>query len=512
MTEQPAPDQPRHHDGEPTPHTPPEGGAATPDAAPPDGEDEPHGDDTHRLSPPVGTDDTTPDAFPAGGGQPPGGYPPAGGQPPGGYPPPPGGYPPPPPGGAGFPPPGGFPPPPPGTGGFAARYGLVRPTQGRYLAGVCAAVGRATNTDPVLWRVIFAVLAFVGGVGLLAYLVGWLLIPAEGDTASPVEALVGRGRSSMSGALTVILAILALLVLGGVFDHSLRPALIIVALAVGAVLLLTRNRPPWQPQHAVPTPGAPHAGPGTPPPAGTAYQTATGAGYQPPAGRGYQPPFAPHGPYAAPPPPPPVPPRPPREHSALGRLTLSLVLLVLGVLGVLDVAGRSIPAAAYPAAALAVVGLGLVVGAWLGRARWLIAIGAVLLLALAGTAAASRVHHEVNAQGSNVEWVPTSYDAVQDGYRHRLGNATLNLRRVDFTDRSRTIVVTNDLGNLEIILPPTVDVEVDATVNAGNATVFGDNWGGFGSHTATDDGPDGPGGGNLRLEVHTNLGNLEVHR
>src|SRR5437764_14019986 len=95
-------------------------------------------------------------------------------------PPPPGaGFPPPPPG-AGFPPPGGFPPPPPGTSGWATRYGLVRPTKGRgrVLAGVCAASGRATNTDPVLWRVLIAVLSLVGGIGVLVYLVGWLFIPA----------------------------------------------------------------------------------------------------------------------------------------------------------------------------------------------------------------------------------------------------------------------------------------------------------------------------------------------
>ena len=96
-----------------------------------------------------------------------------------------------PPPGAGFPPPGGFPPPPPGTGGFATRYGLVRPARGggRMVAGVAGALGRATNTDPVLWRVLFAVLILAGGLGLFAYVVGWLLIPAEGDTGSPLESL-----------------------------------------------------------------------------------------------------------------------------------------------------------------------------------------------------------------------------------------------------------------------------------------------------------------------------------
>ncbi|HEX2772291.1 MAG TPA: PspC domain-containing protein, partial [Micromonosporaceae bacterium] len=81
------------------------------------------------------------------------------------------------------PPPTGPPPPsgsfgPPGGVPFTARYGLVRPREGRYLAGVCAAIGRATNTDPVLWRVLLAVLGFFGGIGILLYVAAWLIIPA----------------------------------------------------------------------------------------------------------------------------------------------------------------------------------------------------------------------------------------------------------------------------------------------------------------------------------------------
>ena len=50
----------------------------------------------------------------------------------------------------------------------------------------------------MLWRVLLAVLGFFGGVGMLVYLIGWLIIPGEGDTASPIESLLGRGRSGMS--------------------------------------------------------------------------------------------------------------------------------------------------------------------------------------------------------------------------------------------------------------------------------------------------------------------------
>src|SRR5690606_40663132 len=89
----------------------------------------------------------------------------------------------------------------PGLAGLAARYGLVRPLQGRYVAGVCAAVGRATGTDPVLWRVVLAVLVCFGGVGLLIYLLLWLGLPEEGDTATPIESLFGQGRSATSSVL-----------------------------------------------------------------------------------------------------------------------------------------------------------------------------------------------------------------------------------------------------------------------------------------------------------------------
>jgi len=115
---------------------------------------------------------------------------------------------------------------PPAITAFAWRHGLVRPTRGRFLAGVCAAFGRATNTDPILWRVVLAVLSIFGGIGVIAYLLGWLLIPAEGDTATPVEALVGRGRSGTSSVLTVIGGVIVLISLGVALSEPFRPGLL----------------------------------------------------------------------------------------------------------------------------------------------------------------------------------------------------------------------------------------------------------------------------------------------
>ncbi|MET7400091.1 PspC domain-containing protein, partial [Dactylosporangium sp. NPDC005572] len=180
---------------------------------------------------------------------------PPGAAPPGAVPPP--GTPPP--AGGGFPPPfgGGF----GGFGGGASfnRAGLVRPQQGRYVAGVCAAIGRATNTDPTLWRVIFAVLTLAGGVSIVAYLAGWLLLPAEGDTASPLEALLGRGRSSTSSPLAIVIGISAVLAFVLVMSRNIGAAMVGLAVVIGVVALLVRG------QGGSGHPAA--AGPFTPPPA-----------------------------------------------------------------------------------------------------------------------------------------------------------------------------------------------------------------------------------------------------
>ena len=435
---------------------------------------------------------------------------------------------------AGFPPPGGFPPPPPGTGGWATRYGLVRPAQGRMLAGVCAAVGRATNTDPVLWRVWFAVLTLAGGVGLLAYVLGWLFIPAEGDTASPVEALLGRGRSSTSPILVIVVGVIAAIALGSVLYDGLRSAAILLAVILGAIILISRG---GNGARAVP-PVDPTVPPGgltddrttvVPPPPPTWAAAPPGSVPPPPAQpAGYRPPFAPHGPYAAtsrypypglaqtPPqltvPPPPIQPVPVRQRSRLGRLTLSLGLLVLGILAVIDIAGAHVPFGVYAASLLAVVGFGLLIGAWFGRARWLIPLGVVLTLALV----VGLAPHNPNMArgGGDVSIVPTSVEELGSEYHQNLGDFTLDLRGVDFTGADKQITITMNAGDLTILLPPRVDTTVHAKVNVGDAEVFGSKWGGIGSpaRDVTNDDSDGPGGGTLSLDIQLHAGNLEVHR
>ncbi|MFG1678375.1 PspC domain-containing protein [Micromonospora sp. NPDC049282] len=569
--------------------------------------------------------------------------------------------PPPPPGGAPFagPPPGGY-VPPPGAAGFTTRYGLVRPREGRYLAGVCAAIGRATNTDPVLWRVLLAVLGFFGGIGLLVYVAAWLIIPGEGDTASPVESMLGRGRSSMSPITVIVLGIVVAVGFAYVVTDGFRAILLGAVILIGGALMLNReqrgfaSRPgaaptsrwagptaptgrPWSggPAGYATPPGAaasPHPGepvevtppawpaaapgsgappglraesgdltspvrpepgyppalsePGYPPPppalsepgypatplpaagwpaaagtrpvrsepttvampgvaapagdtgawptSGSAWPTAptTGAPVGEPAAvpptvpvgaplppGGYRPPFAPHGPYAGSPPAPaparpPRPPKRPKERSPLGPITFSLIFLALGLVAMLDLLDVfPVGAAGYFAATLATIGLGLLVGTWFGRARWLIALGLVTAAAL-GVATVAESYDRVRGIDGNVTWAPPDRRDLADRYENNLGDAVLDLRRIDFDKQDIQVTVVVNLGNATVVVPPNVDVTTVADVNAGEASVFGRRTGGLnGRHwESTDAGADGPGGGTLRLYVHLNAGNLEVTR
>lgn len=49
----------------------------------------------------------------------------------------------------------------------------------RAIAGVCGGIGKFFNIDPTIIRLIWALAAFLYGVGLLTYLICWLVIPLE---------------------------------------------------------------------------------------------------------------------------------------------------------------------------------------------------------------------------------------------------------------------------------------------------------------------------------------------
>jgi phage shock protein C len=56
---------------------------------------------------------------------------------------------------------------------------LYRSKTNRQVAGVCGGLAQYFSIDPTLIRVLFVVLAVLGGSGLLIYLVLWIIVPKE---------------------------------------------------------------------------------------------------------------------------------------------------------------------------------------------------------------------------------------------------------------------------------------------------------------------------------------------
>jgi len=56
---------------------------------------------------------------------------------------------------------------------------LYRSKKNRVIAGVCGGIGEYFNIDPTLIRLIWILLVFAGGSGILAYIIAWIIIPEE---------------------------------------------------------------------------------------------------------------------------------------------------------------------------------------------------------------------------------------------------------------------------------------------------------------------------------------------
>jgi phage shock protein PspC (stress-responsive transcriptional regulator) len=93
-------------------------------------------------------------------------------------------------------------PTPPQGGGRAALDGLFAALRGmgvqrnrddRWLAGVCVGIADRLRIDPLVVRGALIVLLFVGGIGGLAYLVAWALLPDRDGRILAEDALHGHG-------------------------------------------------------------------------------------------------------------------------------------------------------------------------------------------------------------------------------------------------------------------------------------------------------------------------------
>jgi phage shock protein C len=76
---------------------------------------------------------------------------------------------------------------------------LVRDTRRGVVAGVAAGVGEYLDVDPVLVRLAFVLLVFANGLGLLAYLICWLVVP-RGETVAAASGGTDSGAKRAAEA------------------------------------------------------------------------------------------------------------------------------------------------------------------------------------------------------------------------------------------------------------------------------------------------------------------------
>ena len=140
---------------------------------------------------------------------------------------------------------------------------LTRSSANRMIAGICGGLGEYFKVDPVIVRVIFILLAFADAIGIIAYLILWIIVPQKEKAKLPpkdalkegiqevrdkaekfskeVRAQSGHERTLWLGIILIVVGIVFLLSNMGHFNFFgfLRfwPLILIVA---GIVLLVNR--------------------------------------------------------------------------------------------------------------------------------------------------------------------------------------------------------------------------------------------------------------------------------
>ena len=367
----------------------------------------------------------------------------------------------------------------------AATRRLVRPRQGRMIAGVAAGVARSHGWDPTIVRLGMVLVALVtAGVAVVGYVAAWIIIPEEGAVRG--EGPPRRPGGAMIAGL-VLLGLGATMVLdrldlgpGGDFYWPL-------ALILGGVAVLwLRGRD---------TPAACCAATGTP---STEVSAGTASAWPAPAT-----------PWPAAPSPPGTPTsRAPRPRPFLGPVTISLLLILVGCAWLADTSGAlDVSAGAVVAAALVALGAALVIGAWFGRARGLVGLAVPLTVVAALLSVA-----DLDLRGGIGErtYAPADTAALRDRYDLAMGSLDLDLRRVAFDPGVTEIDVSVDMGEIVVWVPDDVTVEVDGHVGAGELTVWGRSFDGASIDETL---RAGAGGDTLvHIEADVGLGTIEVHR
>ena len=103
---------------------------------------------------------------------------------------------------------------------------LYRSSNNKVVAGVCGGLGEYFDVDPVLVRIIAVLLFLAKGIGIIPYVVGWILMPKQEDLPEAVTV----NSDTSSGAQEY-----------GSWNRYL-PGFIFIAIGI---ILLLRDNVPW---------------------------------------------------------------------------------------------------------------------------------------------------------------------------------------------------------------------------------------------------------------------------
>ncbi len=356
---------------------------------------------------------------------------------------------------------------------------LRRSSTDQYVAGVAGGLGRHFGVDPTILRVLFVVLTFFGGAGLLVYGAVWLLVPDDTHEKAPINVAAEPRKLLLLG----ILGIAFLLAIGDAFGGFGGGWVFASIAIVVALVLIARDQSRGPKGQGGPPPAGPY-----PPTYQAAYPPATSPATGPAIQQtlAQQPPVPPAAPaWQAPPPVPPAPPRPPVLPPRPKRTgviwfwpTLALIAIGLGILGIVDAGSTDVPAGAYPALAVGITGLMLLVGSFTGRPGGLILIGAVSTFALSVTT----VVGGFNPNARTITATPTTAAAVSPSYSAGTGRIELDLTELADPEQlaGRDISLRLGAGEILVLVPRSVNLDIDAHVQiAGGVRVPGYDGGGI---------------------------------
>ncbi|MFG2195271.1 PspC domain-containing protein [Streptomyces sp. NPDC048639] len=422
-----------------------------------------------------------------------------------------------------------------------------RSRDSKVIAGVCGGLGRTYDIDPVIFRVVLAVLALASGVGFIAYAVAWLLIPREGEDENEARRLL-YGRVEGEALAAVLCALVGCGLLLATLGHPTRLFFSVVVLGIlagcarwsqrrqqsgtadtvagagpadptgaggaGAATPVTGQKGAPPETQAPPTPGAPSWWRDPLTKDGTTGTTGTGYLWGPDDGRSWdtkEPAARPawgtvH--------------RPARRRSPwIGGWVFLLAVAAcatgIGASWGAEPLGTSLQIGL--ACALAVFGLGLVVGAFYGRAGGGTIVLAVLTAGLLACAAA--LPKSVTADWARTEWKPATASAVRPAYELGTGVGTLDLSEVKLGGKQTVSTRASvGAGQLRIVVPEDATVKLDVEIGLGDLRLPGerredvDVTPGIDEHRTVRPAEGRKARGTLDLKVETGAGQVVVSR